>query len=89
MLRETWERALEERALNGGVTRFEPAIQTKRLTKSALDPDVIRRFDEGMTETSQWLHDQPRGGHATVPTPEELHEALDHLDEFLKALPAR
>jgi hypothetical protein len=89
LVRETWERALEERALNGGVTRFEPAIQTKRLTKSALDPDVIRRFDEGMTETSQWVHDQPRGGHATAPTPKELTQALNHLDEFLQALAAR
>ena len=41
-----------------------------------------------MTETSQWVHDTPRGGHAPVPTPNELKEALQHLDEFLAELPS-
>jgi hypothetical protein len=35
------------------------------------------------------VHDQPGGGHATSPRPEELNQALTHLDEFLQALPAR
>lgn len=42
----------------------------------------------GMTETSQWVHDTPRGGHAPVPTPNELKEALQHFDEFLAELPS-
>jgi hypothetical protein len=41
-----------------------------------------------MTETSQWVHDTPRGGHAPVPTPNEVKEALQDLDEFLAELPA-
>jgi len=87
LLRETWERSFEERVLNGAISRFEPAVQTKRLTKSAVDPDIVRRIEEGMTETSQWVHDQPRGGHAAVPTPDELKDALAHFDDFLAALP--
>jgi hypothetical protein len=87
LLRETWERSFEERVLNGAMTRFEPGVHTQQLTKSAIDPELVRRMDAGMTETSQWVHDQPRGGHATIPSPEELREALAHLDEFLALAP--
>jgi hypothetical protein len=87
LIREACERSVEERVINGAVTRFEPGVQTQRLTKSAVDPAIVRRIDDVMTETSQWVHDQPRGGHATVPTPAELKDALEHLDEFLAALP--
>jgi hypothetical protein len=69
------------------MTRFEPGVPTQQLTKSAVDPELVRRMDAGMTETSQWVHDQPRGGHATIPSPEELREALAHLDEFLALAP--
>lgn len=62
-------------------------MQTRRLTNSAVNPDIVRRIEEGMTETSQWVHDTPRGGHAAVPTPKDLEEALEHFDEFLAALP--
>jgi hypothetical protein len=41
-----------------------------------------------MTETSQWVQDTPRGGHAPVPTQNELKEALQHFDEFLAELPS-
>jgi energy-coupling factor transporter ATP-binding protein EcfA2 len=88
LLRETWERSIEERVLNGALTRFEPAVQTRRLTNSAVDPDIVRRIEEGMTEASQWVHDTPRGGHAPVPTPKELKEAFQHFDEFLAELPS-
>jgi hypothetical protein len=53
------------------------------LTKSAVDKERVRRIDAGMTETSQWVHDQPRGGHSTVPSPDELKDALGHLDDVL------
>lgn len=86
LLRETWERSIEERVLNGALTRFEPAVQTRRLTNSAVQPDIVRRIEDGMTETSQWVHDTPRDGHAAVPTPKDLTEALQHFDEFLAAL---
>jgi hypothetical protein len=83
LLCETWERSFEEKVLNGAVTRFEPAVHTQQLAKSAVNAEFVTRIDAGMTETSQWVHDQPRGGHATVPSPAELKEALVHLDEFL------
>jgi hypothetical protein len=41
-----------------------------------------------MTETSQWVHDTPRGGDAPAPTPNELKEALQHFDEFLAEPPS-
>jgi hypothetical protein len=86
LLRETWERAFEERVLGGSVTRYEPAIHTQQLAKSAIDTEIVRRIDAGMTETSQWVHDQPRGGHGAAPSPAELRSALEHLDEFLAYL---
>jgi hypothetical protein len=86
LLRETWERAFEERVLGGAVTRYEPAIHTQQLTKSAVDGEIVRRIEAGMSETSQWVHDQPRGGHGTVPPPDELRVALAQLDDFLAFL---
>jgi len=83
LLRETWERSFEERVLNGAMTRFEPGVHTQQPTKSALDQELVRRIDAGMSETSQWVHDQPRGGHAAIPSPDEVKDALRHLDDFL------
>ncbi len=74
LLRETWERSFEEKVLNGAVTRYEPAVHTQQLAKSAVDGEIVRRIEAGMTETSQWVHDQPRGGHGTVPSPMEFQE---------------
>ena len=89
LLRQTWERAFEEKVLGGSVTRYEPAIHTQQLARSAVDCEIVRRIDAGMTETSQWVHDQPRGGHGSVPLPEELKAALGQLDEFLAYLAKR
>ena len=86
LLRETWERAFEERVLGGSVTRYEPAIHTQQLAKSAIDAEIVRRIDAGMSESSHWVHDQPRGGHGALPSPAELRSALEHLDEFLAYL---
>jgi hypothetical protein len=81
LLRELWERAVEE-LLGGVISRLEPTVHTQQLGQVTVTDDLIRRIDEGMAETSTWVHDQPRSGHPAVPSVHELRAALVHFDEF-------
>lgn len=55
LLRETWERAVEEVLLNGLVERYRPSVQTQRLAKL---PDITeadcQTVDIAMSKCSTW-----------------------------------
>lgn len=75
MLREAWERAVEEILLNGVVERFRKDVQTKRLKElKAISDDDVKAITAGMTKTSAWLrgHDHAAAHNAPVPGPDEL-----------------
>ena len=61
LLREAWERALEEVLLGGVVERYRPSVQTQRLAPL---PDITdadcRTVETAMTKCPTWLpgHDQ-------------------------------
>ena len=83
LLRETWERAVEEVLLNGAVQRLGLEIQTKRLSViSDITDDDLKVIDAGMTKSSRWLtgHDAPAASNAPVPGPEELLADIGALD---------
>lgn len=82
-LREAWERSVEERLLKGVITRFEPGIQTQRLKNVIITPDLLNDINNGMTVTSNWIHDQGPGMNAPTPTPDELKKWADEFDEFI------
>src|SRR5205085_2370072 len=60
LLREAWERALEEVLLNGVVERFRPSVETQRIARINITPDDPRTVEVAMTKCSTWLtgHDQ-------------------------------
>lgn len=89
-LREAWERLVEERLLNGVVTRFGRSIQTQRLSKLVDDikTDDIARISQGMSKCSTYFkgHDSAPALREPFPPIEEVSADLDALDTFDKEL---
>ena len=57
LLREAWERAVEEVLLDGIVERFRPSVQTQHLgTIADITDEDCQRVDTAMTKCSKWLH---------------------------------
>ncbi|WP_193159378.1 AAA family ATPase [Serratia marcescens] len=89
LLRETWERLVEEKLLNKVVNRFERGIYTQRLSRlidiSATD---IEKVDHAMGKCSTYFtgHDSaPAIGNA-YPTLEEIEADLKNIKDFLDEL---
>lgn len=92
LLREAWERALEEVLLEGIVERFRPGVETKQIGKIAdITADDCRAVDAAMTKCSRWLpgHDQAAAARAPVPEPVELQADLKALEDWVGAIRAR
>ena len=92
LLRETWERAIEEVLLNGVIERYRPDIQTKQIASIASitdkDCETIR---VAMQKCSRWLpgHDQAAAARAPVPDPDELNDDIDALKAWVTAIRTR
>lgn len=92
LLREAWERAVEETLLNGVIVRFGIAIQTQRLKKI---PDItdsdIDMIVNGMTKASRFLrgHDEPASVNESVPNPDEIEGDVKLLADFVSAINKR
>jgi energy-coupling factor transporter ATP-binding protein EcfA2 len=83
LLREAWERAVEEKMFNGAVGRFQPSIQTLRLAGVSVTPEMTAAVDRGMTRASEWTHDQAPALGKPPPTAADTKAALDDLDAFV------
>ena len=92
LLREAWERGLEEVLLGGVVERFRPGVHTLHVDVIA---DVTREdckaVSRAMTKCSKWLtgHDQAAAAPAEMPEPEELSADIEALDEWVSAINTR
>lgn len=92
LLRESWERAVEEVLLGGTVERYRHSIETKRARKLAdISEEDLRALDKGMTKCSMWLpgHDHAPGGNAPFPNPTELEADIGTLDDWVRAIRKR
>lgn len=85
LLREGWERAVEEKLLYGVVERYSPGIQTQRLRKMPFSQALVDKVEKGMTESSAWVHDTAAGMQPNIPTFSDAEAALKELDEFVAA----
>lgn len=89
LLREAWERALEEVLLGGLVERYRPSIQTQQVAQIAdITPEDCREVEVGMTKCSTWLpgHDQAAAARAPVPKPDELKADIENLETWVKTI---
>ncbi len=92
LLRETWERALEEVLLGGVVERFRPAIQTKHIKVIADISEIdCATLEVAMTKCSRWLpgHDQAAAARAPVPKPAELNADIAALEQWVANIRSR
>jgi energy-coupling factor transporter ATP-binding protein EcfA2 len=92
MLREAWERALEEVLLGGVVERYRSSVQTNRLAPLSDITDAdCKTVETAMTKCSTWLpgHDQAAAARAPVPGTTELKNDIDALDAWVKSIRAR
>lgn len=83
LLREAWERAVEERLFKGVVQRFNKSIQTQRLDAVDINSALIKEVNDGMSESSKWLHDMAAGMNPAVPKNAKLEAELKSLEDFI------
>jgi energy-coupling factor transporter ATP-binding protein EcfA2 len=89
LLREAWERALEEVLLGGVVERYRPGIQTQQVAQIAdISADDCKKVETAMTKCSKWLpgHDQAAAARAPVPGTIELKADIEALDDWVTAI---
>ncbi|MBK9105111.1 MAG: hypothetical protein IPL92_11235 [Saprospiraceae bacterium] len=92
LLRETWERALEEVLLNGIVERYRPSIQTQRIKLIAdITKDDCDIIENAMTKCSAWLpgHDTAPAARSPIPEPDELKADIDSLEKWMEEIRKR
>lgn len=83
LLRESWERAVEERLFKGVVQRFNKAVQTQKLAQIEVTATLVKEVTDGMSDSSKWLHDMAVGMNPSVPTTAKLENELQKLDDFI------
>ena len=89
LLREGWERAVEERLFKGVVERFSLGVQTQKLKKVVITDEHLTDIENGMTESSSWIHDAAAGLNPTPPDTTKAENDLKSLEEFAaKCVPA-
>jgi energy-coupling factor transporter ATP-binding protein EcfA2 len=92
LLREAWERALEEVLLGGVVERYRPGVQTQQIAKIAdITAEDCQAVATAMTKCSTWLpgHDKAPAARAPVPAPAELKADIEALEAWVKAINKR
>jgi DNA repair ATPase RecN len=92
LLREAWERALEEVLLGGVVERYRPSIETKRLAPLAdITEEDCKTVEAAMTKCSAWLpgHDQAAAARAPVPGAVELKNDIEALEGWVRGIRGR
>ena len=92
LLREAWERALEEVLLAGVVERFRPGVQTQQIESIAdISPQDCRTIDAAMSKCSKWLpgHDQAPAARAPVPESSELKADIRELEAWVASIRQR
>ncbi|MFG0329751.1 MAG: AAA family ATPase [Phycisphaerales bacterium] len=89
LLREAWERAVEEVLLNGVVERYRNSVETNRAKNLGdICEEDCKALNDGMTKCSRWLpgHDQAAAEGAAFPEPSELEQDIKSLDDWVKAI---
>ena len=90
LLREAWERAVEEVLLGGVVERFRPGVQTQHITTIAdITDEDCETVDAAMTKSSRWLHDQAAAARADMPEPGVLKADIEALENWVAGIRKR
>ncbi|MBP7722351.1 MAG: AAA family ATPase [Alphaproteobacteria bacterium] len=85
-LRDTYERAVEEKIFKGIVVRYNDIIQTKMLRYIDFSDDLAKMFHDGMTKANTFSHDNPQADNVQSPDPKEFDKDIQDFEAFLNAL---
>lgn len=89
LLRETWERLVEEKLLNKVVSRFERGVYTQHLSRLIdISKADTTKVDNAMDKCSTYFagHDSAPSVGDPYPTIEEIGEDLKNIKDFLDDL---
>ena len=90
LVRETWERLVEERLLNGVVGRFEPGVKTQSLKGVIVEDADYQRVFSAMAKASRYSgHDGAVSFQTSAPSPAEMREDLELLRKYESELRKR
>lgn len=93
ILREAWERGVEEVLLHGVVERFRPSVQTlnKVMALSDICEEDCAAVQNSMSKCSTFLrgHDQSSAINQPFPKPNEVKDDIDALDSWIKVIRKR
>lgn len=87
LLRDTWERAVEEVLLGDVVIRFRPDVKTQSATSNKLwliEERDVRTLHVAMTRASALQHDQPQAVDDPLPEPDEMAGDLQQLRDWVR-----
>ena len=89
-LRETWERLVEERLLNGVVSRFEVGVKTQSLRGVTVEDSDYHRVFGAMVKASRYSgHDGAVSFQTSLPNRSELRQDLDLIRSYEQELRKR
>jgi energy-coupling factor transporter ATP-binding protein EcfA2 len=91
LLRETWEAAVEEVLLSETVRRHSSEVHTQKLRYVTVTNEDYNAVYEGMSKCSNWMfgHDKAKGLDINRPSPGELHQDIEALQQFMKQTNSR
>ncbi|MBU1183473.1 MAG: AAA family ATPase [Proteobacteria bacterium] len=80
LLRDAWERAVEEVLLRKVVLRFRKGIQTQLLKEVMVEDADYTQVYQGMSRCSNYTHDKALMGGVAVPDPDDLLADINILE---------
>lgn len=89
-LRESWERLVEERLLNGVIGRFQSGVKTQSLKGVYVDDDDYKKIFFAMARASEHSgHDKAQGKQSSLPDIETLSQDIEEIEAYTKELNKR
>jgi len=89
LLRDTWERAVEEVLFGEVVVRYRKGVETSRLKDVIVELSDYETVDRGMSKCSNYRHDNPALAGVSVPDPNELLADIEELEKWRTELITR
>lgn len=88
LLREAWERAIEEVLFGDVLGRFRKDVQTQKLRSVEVTKQDFESVHHAMAECSDRMtgHDEPAGSLPRTPSPDNLAADLDRLESYVKEI---
>lgn len=85
LLRETWERGVEEVLFSGTIMRFSEGVSTQMLKEVEVSDDDYHAVTGGMTKCSKFSgHDGAASANVPTPPPDDLQADIDAFETWRK-----